>query len=120
MSMTPRAGLMVADELAAFIEGEALPGTGIKADVFWTGTAAIFERFAPRNRRLLARRDELQARIDEWHAERRGQPYDVAASEAFLRDSATAAPNPGPSPSARGTWTPRSRRWRDRSWSCHP
>ncbi len=96
MSMTPRAGLMVADELAAFIEGEALPGTGIKADVFWTGTAAIFERFAPRNRRLLARRDELQARIDEWHAERRGQPYDVAASEAFLRDIGYLVSEPAP------------------------
>ncbi|MES2835187.1 MAG: malate synthase G [Pseudomonadota bacterium] len=94
--MTPRAGLMVADELAAFIEGEALPGTGIKADVFWTGTAAIFERFAPRNRRLLARRDELQARIDEWHAERRGQPYDVAASEAFLRDIGYLVSEPAP------------------------
>ena len=94
--MTPRAGLMVADELAAFVEGEALPGTGVEADAFWTGTAAIFDRFAPLNRRLLARRDELQARIDEWHAGRRGQPYDVAASEAFLRDIGYLVSEPAP------------------------
>ncbi|MFN4091496.1 MAG: malate synthase G [Brevundimonas sp.] len=96
MSMTPRAGLMVADELAAFIEDEALPGLGIDSGAFWAGAAAIFQRFAPRNRRLLARRDELQARIDEWHAGRRGQPYDVAASEAFLRDIGYLVSEPAP------------------------
>ena len=96
MSMTPRAGLMVADELAAFIEGEALPGLGIEAVAFWAGTAAIFERFAPRNRRLLARRDELQSRIDAWHLERRGQPYDAAAAETFLRDIGYLVPEPAP------------------------
>lgn len=96
MSMTPRAGLMVADELAAFIEGEALPETGVEAGAFWAGTAAIFERFSPLNRRLLARRDELQARIDEWHAGRRDQPYDVAAAEAFLRDIGYLVPEPAP------------------------
>ena len=46
MSMTPRAGLEVAGELAAFIEAEALPGTGLEPAAFWTGVAAIFARFA--------------------------------------------------------------------------
>jgi len=59
MSMTPRAGLQIAGELGAFIETEALPGTGLEADAFWTGVAAIFARFAPENRRLLAVRDDL-------------------------------------------------------------
>ncbi|MEJ6788830.1 malate synthase G [Brevundimonas sp. BR2-1] len=84
--MTPRAGLQVADELAAFIEAEALPGTGIEPDAFWTGVAALLARFAPENRRLLAVREDLQARIDAWHLERRGRPYDVAAATAFLRE----------------------------------
>jgi malate synthase len=96
MSMTPRAGLQVADELAAFIEDEALPGLGIGVDAFWAGTAAIFERFAPRNRRLLAVRDEMQARIDAWHAERRGRPYDVAAAEGFLRQIGYLVAEPAP------------------------
>ena len=86
MSMTPRAGLEVAEELAAFLEDEALPGTGVRADDFWTGVAAVFARFAPENRRLLAVRDDLQARIDAWHVQRRGQPYDVPAMTAFLRE----------------------------------
>ena len=86
MSMTPRAGLEVADELAAFLEDEALPGTGVGADAFWSGVSAVFARFAPENRRLLALRDALQARIDAWHVQRRGQPQDVRATTAFLRE----------------------------------
>jgi malate synthase len=41
---------------------------------------------APRNRALLARREELQARIDAWHRERRGKPHDHAAYKAFLEE----------------------------------
>ena len=58
MPMTPRAGLQVADDLAAFIETEVLPGLDIHADRFWTGAAGVFARFAPENRRLLAVRDD--------------------------------------------------------------
>ncbi|MFA4894467.1 MAG: malate synthase G [Brevundimonas sp.] len=92
--MTPRAGLQIADELAAFIEGEALPGTGVEPDAFWTGVAAVFARFTPENRRLLAVRDDLQARIDAWHLKRRGQPYDVAAATVFLREIGYLADEP--------------------------
>jgi malate synthase len=96
MPMTPRAGLQVADELAAFIEGEALPGTGIERDAFWTGVDALLARFAPENRRLLAVRDDLQARIDAWHMERRDRPYDVAPATAFLREIGYLADEPAP------------------------
>ena len=96
MPMTPRAGLQVADDLAAFIEAEVLPGLDLDQTAFWTGVAAIFARFAPENRRLLAVRDDLQARIDAWHAGRRGQPYDVGAATAFLRDIGYLAGEPGP------------------------
>jgi malate synthase len=95
-SYEDRAGLKVAAELVALIEKEVLPGLGLDAGAFWSGTAAVFARFAPENRALLARRDDLQARIDAWHAERRGQPYDVAASEAFLREVGYLVEEPAP------------------------
>lgn len=96
MSMTLRADLQVAESLAAFIEGEALSGLGIEAEAFWSGAAAIFERFAPENRRLLAVRDDLQARIDAWHLARRGAAHDGAASETFLREIGYLVAEPAP------------------------
>ncbi|HZV18516.1 MAG TPA: malate synthase G [Sphingobium sp.] len=94
--MVDRAGLSVAQELVAFIESQALPGTGIAVDAFWQGVADIFARFAPRNRALLARRDDLQARIDAWHEARAGQPVDAEAYQAFLREIGYLVPEPAP------------------------
>jgi malate synthase len=91
-----RAGLSVAGELIALIEQEVLPGLGLDAARFWSGAATIFERFAPENRALLDRRDALQARIDDWHRARRGQPYDVGASETFLREIGYLVEEPKP------------------------
>ncbi|QOT72552.1 malate synthase G [Sphingobium fuliginis] len=95
-SMTDRAGLKVAQQLATFIEERALPGTGIDAGAFWRGAAAIFAQFAPENAALLAKRDAIQAQIDGWHRERAGQPVDAAAYQAFLRDIGYLVPEPAP------------------------
>ena len=94
--MAERAGLQVAETLARFIEDKALPGTGITADAFWTGMAAIFTRFAPENAALLAKRDMLQAKIDAWHRDRAGQPIDQAEYQAFLREIGYLVPEPAP------------------------
>ncbi|CAN1573846.1 AceB Malate synthase [Paracoccaceae bacterium] len=83
---TERAGLQVADELARFIEDDALPGTGISPAVFWNGFAGLLQDFAPQNRALLAKREDLQAKIDAWHVARRGQPHDHAAYKAYLAE----------------------------------
>jgi malate synthase len=91
-----RAGLKVASVLADFLELKALPGTGIDADAFWIGTAAIFASFAPRNRALLQKRNDLQANIDAWHKLRVGQPQDIAAYKAFLTEIGYLVPEPAP------------------------
>ncbi|MEO3386573.1 malate synthase G [Mesorhizobium sp. CAU 1741] len=78
-------GLKVAPELLAFVDNEALPGTGVDREAFWSGFSAVARELAPKNRALLARREELQAKIDEWHRAN-GAPSDMAVYEAFLRD----------------------------------
>jgi malate synthase len=79
-------GLRVAKVLHDFIEGEALPGTGVAPERFWSGLEAIVHDLAPRNRALLAKRDELQAKIDAWHRERRGRLPDPEAYRSFLEE----------------------------------
>ncbi|MCI4589082.1 malate synthase G [Sphingobium sp. BYY-5] len=94
--MIEKSGLQVATPLADFIEQRALPGTGIAPDAFWTGVADIFARFAPENAALLRKRDTLQAQIDGWHEQRKGQPHDAAAYQAHLRDIGYLVPEPAP------------------------
>ncbi|SFP54776.1 malate synthase G [Sphingomonas rubra] len=96
MTTVDRAGLTVASPLAAFVEEQVLPGTGIAADAFWRGTAALFARFAPENAALLARRDALQTAINAWHDEHTGQPIDQAAYVGFLREIGYLVDEPAP------------------------
>ena len=86
MDRKSAAGLEIAGELYEFIEREALPGTGVEPASFWSGFAAMVRDLAPRNAALLARRDELQQQIDQWHIDHKGKPFDAAEYESFLRD----------------------------------
>ena len=83
--MIDLAGLKVSRRLHAFLEAEALPGTGITPERFWSAYAAILRDLAPRNAALLARRDELQEKIDAWHRANPARPIDQAAYTGFLR-----------------------------------
>jgi malate synthase len=84
MTRTDRCGLGVDPALAAFLEIEALPGTGVEPAAFWSGFAGLIAELAPQNRALLDRRAELQSRIDAWHKARRGTPHDHEAYRDFL------------------------------------
>ncbi len=77
--------LAVSESLHRFIVEEALPGSGVDADAFWAGADALIHDLAPRNRELLARREELQRRIDEFHSAHPGLP-DAQAYTAFLTE----------------------------------
>ena len=90
-----RAGIEADPQLAAFIETEVLGPLGRDADDFWTGFANLLGSFAPCNAALLAKREELQARIDAWHSERAGQPHDADAYRAFLEEIGYLVPEPG-------------------------
>ncbi|MBM9595361.1 malate synthase G [Roseitranquillus sediminis] len=81
-----REGLQVAEELARFIEEEALVGADIDAGRFWSGLSALIHEFGPENRKLLETREDLQGKIDEWHRQRAGQQHDAEAYRGFLQE----------------------------------
>ena len=93
--MTNLAGLIVDPQLAAFVEGEALPGTGVSVEAFWSGFAKIVADLAPRNRALLDKRDALQEKLDFWHREHQGN-FDVVKHISFLKEIGYLVPEPAP------------------------
>ncbi len=79
-------GLQIADELYDFIVSKALPGTGVDAYDFWQGLSLLAHEFGSKNRDLLAKREEIQQKIDGWHLARTGQAHDADAYKAFLQE----------------------------------
>ena len=78
-------GLKVATELYTFVNEEVLPGTGVSTDAFWSSFASIIHDLAPRNRELLAKRDQIQEQMDEWYRAHQ-DGYDFAEYKAFLKE----------------------------------
>ncbi|MDJ0419181.1 malate synthase G, partial [Rhodococcus opacus] len=89
-------GLQVAKVLYDFVNEEALPGTGVDVDGFWSGAAKVIDDLAPKNTALLSTRDDLQARIDAWHRDRAGAVIDPAEYKAFLTEIGYLVPEPAP------------------------
>ena len=79
-------GLQVAKVLYDFVNEKAIPGTGVEVEKFWAGFDAIVKDLAPKNKALLAKRDDIQAKIDAYHQERKGQAHNAAEYKAFWQE----------------------------------
>jgi malate synthase len=79
-----RAELKVDARLASFIEENALPGTKVPAEAFWSALSELAQRFGVRNKALLDKRETIQTQIDGWHKARANQPHDHEAYKTFL------------------------------------
>jgi len=88
--------LRVAKTLYDFVNDEALPGTDIDPDTFWSGVDKVVADLTPKNQDLLARRDDLQAQIDKWHRHRVIEPLDPQAYKQFLTEIGYLQPEPEP------------------------
>ncbi|WP_160153640.1 malate synthase G [Microbulbifer sp. ALW1] len=79
-------GLQIAAELHALIAEEAIPGTGVSADVFWAEFEKIVNDLAPVNRALLEKRDAIQARMDQWYSDNPQGYRDLDKYKDFLKE----------------------------------
>ncbi|MEO9468849.1 malate synthase G [Parasphingorhabdus sp.] len=89
-------GVQIATELFRFVNERALPGTGVDQEKFWAGFADLLGRFAPVNAELLAKRETIQAQIDQWHRDQQGQPVDQDQYQAFLQEIGYLVDEPAP------------------------
>ena len=86
--------LKVDPALASFVEEQVLPPIELAPDTFWDRFSDLLDRFAPRNKALLDKRDSLQWQIDDWHRESRGRPHDADVYRAFLEEIGYLVPEP--------------------------
>lgn len=79
-------GLQIASSLYELVNEKIIPDTGVEADHFWNEFEAILDEFAPRNKALLEKREELQKQIDQYHKDNAGKPHDATAYKLFLTE----------------------------------
>jgi malate synthase len=99
MSMDNRpnpCALKISPVFSQFVEGELLPLIGMDPDEFWVGLESIIEDLTPVNQALLAKRGEIQSKINAWHEERQGQAWDHDEYVSFLREIAYLVPTGEP------------------------
>ncbi|WP_332649149.1 malate synthase G [Lysinibacillus sp. 54212] len=77
--------LQVSSILFDFINAQALPGSGVEQEQFWAGFDELIHDLEPENKALLARRDELQEAINNWHKDNKSN-FDFAAYKSFLQE----------------------------------
>ncbi|WP_409426060.1 malate synthase G [Pseudoalteromonas sp. RW-H-Ap-1] len=77
-------GLSVDKQLAEFVKKQLLPGTHLDEHQFWKSFANIVQTLTPLNKSLLAKREQLQKQIDDYHVANKNG--DQAQYQAFLKD----------------------------------
>ena len=89
---TKELSLKISTDLKDFLENEVLPGLDINADTFWKSFELIVKEFAPRNKDLLDKRENIQSQIDKWHLERKGEQHNHDEYKKFLEEIGYIAP----------------------------
>lgn len=78
--------LEVATILHDLVADKIAPGTGVDVAHFWAELEKIAADLMPKNKALLAKREEIQGQLDEWYRARQGQKIDMAEYKAFLTE----------------------------------
>ena len=78
--------LKISKDLLSFIDNELLKGINISPDVFWLKFDEIIHELAPKNKKLIEKRNDLQKKIDDWHIQNKGTKIQLSEYKKFLKD----------------------------------
>ena len=81
-----KGNLQVANELIDLVENEICNGIDLAPETVWSVLNTVVDKFAEKNRELLAKREEIQEKIDDWHLQRKGTETDLATYKTFLKE----------------------------------
>ena len=84
MSLVDKNGLKVNSELVDFINNEAIPGTGVEPDDFWSKFENVVHELTPINKDLLKKRESIQKKIDDWHKNNKNDNWATFYAETRL------------------------------------
>ncbi len=79
-----RGDLQVSEELDKLISEKVCVNIDVEPEQFWNSFNEVVKEFTPRNKALLAEREELQTKIDDWHKE--NKEFDKETYKSFLKE----------------------------------
>ncbi len=85
MKMIEKYGLKISSTLFEFVNNEAIPGTNLDLDKFWSNFSEIVHELAPVNKELIEERESIQKKIDDWHKSKKGSEFDKKEYLSFLK-----------------------------------
>ncbi len=77
--------LKVSEDLVSFVNNELLKGTEIPHEKFWQGFDRAVHELAPKNKKLIEIRENLQKKIDDWHIKNKGKELKIEEYKNFLK-----------------------------------
>ncbi len=85
MKIIDKNGLKISSTLYEFVNEEAIPGTKVNSDDFWSKFSKIVHQLAPINKSLVEKREIIQKKIDNWHKSNDGKDFDKKEYINFLK-----------------------------------
>ena len=79
-----RGDLQVSEDLDKLISEKVCMNIDVEPEQFWNSFNEVVKEFTPRNRALLAEREELQTKIDNWHKE--NKEFNKETYKSFLKE----------------------------------
>ena len=79
-----RGDLQVSEDLDKLISEKVCVNIDVEPEQFWNSFNEVVKEFTPRNKALLAEREELQTKIDNWHKE--NKEFDKETYKSFLKE----------------------------------